>query len=88
MTTNEFEKKLDEQVNLNKIGIYEVFVNNNELAEYWGLEKKAISINQKMYVAVFDGERICLSFERSRAIRNLLDEAGVNSFEELEELYN
>lgn len=88
MTTNEFEKKLDEQVNLNKIGIYEVFVNNNELAEYWGLEKKAISINQKMYVAVFDGERICLSFARSRAIRNLLDEAGVNSFEELEELYN
>lgn len=87
MTSIEFEKKLESQVNLDKMGIYEVFAENNELAEYWGLKKKEMSIMQKVFVAVFEGEIVAISFERRRAAMELLDAAGVSNFEELEELY-
>ena len=87
MKTQDFEKEIKKQVNLNKIGIYEVFVNVGELREYWGLDgDKNSPIMQKVYVTVFDGDILSISFERSRAIRNLLDEACVDTLEELENL--
>lgn len=80
-----FEEKLAIQVDLSKIGIYEAFVNEGELREYWGLSGDTKSpMMKKVYIPVFAGEILSISFERGRAIRNLLDEAGVSSFEELE----
>lgn len=82
-----FEKQVASQVNLNKVGIYEVFVNEGELREYWDLEgDKSSKMMKKVYVPVFGGEILSISFEKSRAIRNLLDEAGVDTLEELESL--
>ena len=82
-----FEKQVASQVNLNKVGIYEVFVNEGELREYWTLEgDKSSKMMKKVYVPVFGCEILSISFEKSRAIRNLLDEAGVDTFEELESL--
>jgi hypothetical protein len=88
-TINTFEEKLASQVNLNKAGIYEAFVNQGELREYLGLEGERKSpMMQKVFVPVFGGEILSISFERSRAIRNILDEAGVDTLEELENTNN
>ena len=86
-TMNAFEEKVASQVNLNKIGIYEVFVNEGELREYWGLEgDKQSPMMKKVYAPVFGNEILSISFEKGRAIRNLLDEAGVDTLAELENL--
>jgi hypothetical protein len=86
MKTN-FEEKVASQVNLNKVGIYEAFVNEGELREYWGLEGNLDSkMMKKVYVSVFNGEILSMSIEQGRAIRNLLDEAGFESLEELNTL--
>jgi len=80
-----FEEKLVRQVNLNKVGIYEAFVNEGELRNYWGLGGNTKSpMMKKVYVPVYNGEILSISFERGRAIGNLLDEAGVETLEELE----
>ena len=39
---------------------------------------------KKVYLPVYNGEILSISFERSRAIGDLLDEAGVETLEELE----
>lgn len=79
-----FEQKIAEQVNLNKAGIYEVFVNQGELREYWGLAgEKESDMMQKVFAVVFEGEVIHLSFEEKRAIAELLDAAEVDTLEEL-----
>lgn len=84
---NAFETKVASQVNLNKVGIYEAFVNEGELREYWGLEGNTKSpMMKKVFIPVFGGEILSISFEKGRAIRNLLDEAGVDTLEELENL--
>jgi hypothetical protein len=84
---NAFEEKVASQVNLNKVGIYEAFVNEGELREYWGLEGDTKSpMMKKVYVPVFGGEILSISFEKGRAIRNLLDEAGVDTLDELENI--
>lgn len=84
---NAFEEKVASQVNLNKVGIYEAFVNEGELREYWGLEGDTKSpMMKKVYIPVFGGEILSIYFEKGRAIRNLLDEAGVDTLEELENL--
>lgn len=84
---NAFEEKVESQVNLNKVGIYEAFVNEGELREYWGLEGDIKSpMMKKVYISVFGGEILSISFEKGRAIRNLLDEAGVDTLDELENL--
>ena len=83
--TNEFDQKIEAQVNINKNGIYEVFVNQGELRTYWNLEgNKDSNMMQKVFVPVFNQKVIGISFEKSRAIRNLLDEAGVDTLTELE----
>ena len=80
-----FEEKLERQVNLNKVGIHEAFVNEGELRQYWGLGGNTNSpMMRKVYVPVYDGEIISISFEKGRAISNLLEEAGVDTLEELE----
>ena len=80
-----FEQKVEAQVNLNKVGIYEAFVNEGELRSYWGLDGDVNSpMMKKVYVPVFGGEILSISFEKGRAVRNLLDEAGVDTLEELE----
>lgn len=82
---NALDQKIENQVNLDKPGIYEVFVNQGELRTYWNLEgSRDTNMMQKVFVSVFDGKVIGVSFERSRAIRNLLDEAGVDTLAELE----
>ena len=82
---NAFEQKVENQVNLQKNGIYEVFVNEGELRQYWNLAGNQNSnMMKKVYVPVFNGEVLGISFEQSRAIRNLLDEAGVDTLAELE----
>jgi hypothetical protein len=87
MKAETFEQKVADQVNLSKIGIYEVFVNEGELRNYWGLAGNTESpMMKKVYVPIFNGEILSISFEKSRAIRNLLDEAGVSTLAELEEL--
>ena len=79
------EEKLERQVNLNKVGVYEAFVNEGELRNYWGLEGNTKSpMMKKVYVPVYNGEILSISFERCRAIGNLLEEAGVETLEELE----
>lgn len=84
-TAKQFESKIEAQVNLNKVGIYEAFVNQGELRNYWGLDGNLESkMMQKVFVAVFNNEILSISFEKGRAIRNLLDEAGVDSLSELE----
>ncbi len=84
---NTFEEKVASQVNLNKIGIYEAFVNECELREYLGLEGDTKSpMMKKVYIPVFGGEMLSISFENGRAIRNLLDEACVDILKELENL--
>lgn len=84
-TTTEFEKKLESQVNLSKDGIYEVFVNEGELRAYWNLEGNLNSpMMKKCFAPVFNGKILSISFERSRAIRNLLDEANVETLAEFE----
>lgn len=81
------DNKIENQVNLSKNGIYEVFVNEGELREYWGIDgDKESPLMKKMFVAVFAGETCGLSFERGRAIGNLFEAAEVESFEELENL--
>ena len=80
-----FEEKLERQVNLNKVGICEAFVNEGELRQYWGLGGDTKSpMMRKVYLPVYNGEILSISFEKSRAISNLLEEAGVNTLEELE----
>jgi hypothetical protein len=80
-----FEEKLEDQVNLEKIGIYEAFVNEGELRTYWGLSGDTESpMMKKVYLPVYHGEIVSLSFDRGMAIRNLLDAAGVDSLDELE----
>ena len=79
-----FEEKVSNQVNLNKSGIYEAFVNEGELRAYWGLGGNTGSpMMKKVYIPVFGGEILSISFEKGRAIMNLLDEAGVDTLEEL-----
>ena len=79
------EEKLERQVNLNKAGIYEAFVNEGELRKYWGLGGDTKSpMMKKVYLPVYNGEILSISFERCRAIGNLLEEAGVETLEELE----
>jgi len=86
-TTTEFENDINNQVNLTKNGIYEVFVNEGELRNYWNLEGDLTSsMMKKVYVPVFNGVTVGISFEQSRAIRNLLDEAGVSTLKELENI--
>lgn len=83
------EQKIENQVNLNKAGVYEVFVNEGELSEYLGLSTNRESKTmKKVYVPIFNGEILSISFERHRAVRNLLDEAGVDTLAELEEITN
>ena len=87
MTTKTFDQKITAQVNVNKDGIYEVFANEGELRAYWGLSGNLESpMMKKCFVAIYGGEILSLSFERSRAIRNLLDEAGVSTLAELENI--
>jgi len=82
-----FEEKLERQVNLNKVGIYEAFVNEGELRNYWGLGGNTKSpMMKKVYLPVYNGEILSISFEKGRAIGNLLAEAGVETLEELETL--
>lgn len=82
-----FDQKIEDQVNLSKIGIYEVFVNQGELRTYWNLDgDRNSNLMQKVFVPVFDGRVLSISFEKSRAIRNLLDEAGIDTLEELENI--
>ena len=82
-----FEEKVASQVNLNKVGIYEAFVNEGELRKYWGLAGNTDSpMMKKVYIPVFGEEILSISFEKSRAIRNLLDAAGVDTLEELENI--
>jgi len=86
MTTRseKFEAKVAAQVNLTKNVIYEVFCNEGDLREYWGLDGNLDSpMMKKCYVPVYDGNILSISFEQSRAIRNLLDEAGVDTLDEL-----
>ena len=79
------EQKLERQVNLNKVGIYEAFVNEGELREYWGLGGNTKSpMMKKVYLPVYNGEILSISFDRCRAIGDLLEEAGVKTLEELE----
>ena len=86
---NAFEEKIATQVNLNKAGIYEVFVNEGELREYWNLSgDRSSKMMKKVHVPVYNGAILTISFERSRAIRNLLDEAGVDTLSELEAITN
>jgi hypothetical protein len=86
MTTT-FEQKIEAQVNMNKVGIYEAFANEGELRAYWNLGGDTTSpMMKKVYIPVFNGEILSISFERSRAIRNLLDEAGVSTLNELENM--
>jgi hypothetical protein len=85
MKNETLEQKIESQVNLNKVGIYEAFVNEGELRNYWNLEgDKNSPMMKKVYIPVFDGKIISISFEKSRAIRNLLDEAGCNTLADLE----
>ena len=83
-TAKQFEAKIESQVNLNKDGIYEVFVNQGEYRSYMNLSSEKSNMMQKMFAVVYSGEVIGISLERGRAIRNLLDEAGVDSLSELE----
>ena len=79
------EEKLERQVNLNKVGIYEAFVNEGELIKYWGLRGDTKSpMMKKVYVPVYNGEILSISFERCRAIGDLLEAADVETLEELE----
>ena len=79
------EEKLESQVNFNKVGIYEAFVNEGELRKCCGLAGDTKSpMMKKVYVPVYNGEIISISFDRGRAIRSLLEEAGVKKPEELE----
>lgn len=88
MKAQEFEQKIIEQININKNGIYEVFVNERDLMEYWGLKDKyKLQVMKKVFVPIFDGNIISLSYEKSRAIRNLLDEAGCETLKEFEEKF-
>jgi len=86
MTTRSenFEAKVAAQVNFTKNGIYEAFCNEGDLREYWGLGGDLESpMMKKCFIAFFEGNIISISFEQSRAIRNLLDEAGVDTLDEL-----
>lgn len=85
-TTKEFESYLESQVNLKKSKVYEVFVNQNDLQHYWMLPITTPSIMQKVFVPVFGGRIIGISFEFSRALRNLLDAAGCESVNEFNKL--
>jgi hypothetical protein len=67
----------------NECGIFETFVDSKELREYWGLEKSETAIMQRVFVVVAYGEVTNISFERSRAISNLLNEYDVTSLQEL-----
>ena len=86
MTT--LENKLEAAVKASNLttGIVETFANSVELANYLEVEAPKMSINQRVYLPVIDGEIIGISFKRGVAIRNLLDEAGVETLEELETL--
>jgi hypothetical protein len=88
--TKVFNEKLESQVNLKKTGVYEAFVSSDELRKYWGLTRNTgdnkVKMMQKVYLPVYGGEILTISLERHRAIRTLLDAAGVSSFEELEAL--
>ena len=86
MTTRseKFESNVATQVNLTKNGIYEVFCNEGDLREYWGLDGNLDSpMMKKCYVPIYNGTILSISFEKGRAIRNLLDEAGVDTLDEL-----
>ena len=87
MTTAEFNKALEAQVDLTKVGIYEAFVKQGELRKYWELEGDHDSqMMQKVFLPVFDGEIVCISLEKRRAITSLFEAADVESFKELEAL--
>ncbi len=86
MTTRSenFEAKIAGQVNTTKNGIYEVFCNEGDLREYWGISGDLDSqMMKKCYAAIYNESVLSISFEQSRAIRNLLDEAGVDTLDEL-----
>jgi len=80
-------EKLEEQINLKKTGVYDAFVNEGELRAMWGL-RESIKLNRqlKVFVPVFRGEILSLSFNESTAIMTLLEEAGVETLEDLETL--
>lgn len=79
------EQNIESQINTNKNGVYGVFVEQGQLREYLMLPgDKSSKMMQKVFVPVFDGEMLSISFEIERAITNLLSEAGVETLEELE----
>jgi hypothetical protein len=81
--SNTFSLAIEAQLNLNKNGIYEVFVRPSELAAHWGTTHTGMDIMTKMFVPVFDGEYCHLCSSKGRAIRELLDMAGVETLEDL-----
>ena len=82
-TMTQLDQKLQEQCKLDT-GINEVFVNQNELADYLDLAQRyPAGQMQKIFLPTYKGEIVSISFEKSRAIANLLAEAEVDTLEEL-----
>jgi hypothetical protein len=80
-----FESKINSQLNLGKEGVQEVFVSQKEFAEYFGISAANTKMMQKMYAVVVDGKGTgTIHTSMSKAIREFLDAKGVESFDELE----